>query len=93
MDDDGNSSLVFEEFSNGIAESGLKVPPEIMRALFDQFDSDGSGSVSINEFLLAVRVSVPLMLTYKKKITKKLQKNLKNYKKIYKNYKKITKRI
>jgi calcyphosin len=57
MDDDGNSSLVFEEFSNGIAESGLKVPPEIMRALFDQFDSDGSGSVSINEFLLAVRVS------------------------------------
>ena len=84
MDDDGNSSLVFEEFSNGIAESGLKVPPEIMRALFDQFDSDGSGSVSINEFLLAVRVSAPLMLTYKKKITKKLQKNLKNYKKITK---------
>ena len=83
MDDDGNSSLVFEEFSNGIAESGLKVPPEIMRALFDQFDSDGSGSVSINEFLLAVRVSVPLMLTYKKKLQK-------NYKKIFfLNYKKI----
>ena len=29
-----------------------------MRALFDAFDSDKSGSVCINEFLKAIRVSI-----------------------------------
>ena len=58
MDDDGSKSLAFNEFANGISESGLKLNTDMVRALFDQFDSDDSGCVSINEFLLAVRVTI-----------------------------------
>ncbi|EFX68766.1 hypothetical protein DAPPUDRAFT_228861 [Daphnia pulex] len=54
MDEDGNRSLSFEEFSKGIDESGVKTE-DGCRALFDAFDKDGSGSVCINEFLKAIR--------------------------------------
>ena len=57
MDDDGSRSLGYEEFKNGIAESGLNVSDESSKELFDEFDKDGSGTVSVDEFLRAIRVS------------------------------------
>lgn len=55
MDDDGSRSLGYDEFQKGIEESGLKVNVEICQALFEEFDIDRSGTVSINEFLRAIR--------------------------------------
>jgi len=55
MDDDGSRSLGYEEFKNGIAESGLNVSDESSKELFDEFDKDGSGTVSVDEFLRAIR--------------------------------------
>ncbi len=63
MDDDGNRSLGFEEFRKGIDESGVKVTEDGCRALFDAFDTDRSGSVCINEFLKAIRVSPPIIFS------------------------------
>ena len=62
MDDDGNRSLGYEEFRKGIEESGVKVTADGCRALFDVCDKDRSGSVSIDEFLRAIRVGLILEL-------------------------------
>ncbi|XP_014241875.1 calcyphosin-like protein isoform X1 [Cimex lectularius] len=55
MDDDGNKTLSFEEFSKGVKEAGLNLDGESMKELFDRFDKDGSGSITLDEMLLAIR--------------------------------------
>ena len=56
MDDDGSKSLQFQEFSKGIRETGLECTNEEAKEMFTTFDKDKSGSVNIDEFLLAIRV-------------------------------------
>lgn len=68
MDDDGSRSLGFEEFRKGIDESGVKITPEACRTLFEAFDTDGSGSVCINEFLKAIRVGLFLFAFFAPRI-------------------------
>ena len=58
MDDDGSKSLGFEEFSKGIRETGLELDEEGYREMFENFDKDSSGQVSIDEFLFSVRVGI-----------------------------------
>ena len=57
MDDDGSKCLNFEEFAKGIRETGLDCTDEDARVMFEHFDKDGSGTVNIDEFLMAIRVS------------------------------------
>jgi Ca2+-binding EF-hand superfamily protein len=56
IDDDGSKTICFPEFKKGIHDSGLIMEDEGYRELFALFDMDGSGSVSIDEFLFSIRV-------------------------------------
>lgn len=58
MDDDGNKQLTEEEFIRGLKETGLELSDEEAKELFAKFDDDNSGSISVGEFLLHVRVSL-----------------------------------
>lgn len=54
-DDNGNGQLEFSEFSKVVAEHAMHWAPLQIRAVFDAFDSDKSGTISYNEFLVGVR--------------------------------------
>ena len=60
IDDDGSKQLSYEEFSKGIHDTGLDLDEEGYQTMFQLFDKDGSGSVSIDEFLFSVRVGCVL---------------------------------
>ena len=57
IDDDRSKQLSYEEFRKGIHDTGLVMEEEGYREMFTLFDKDGSGQVSIDEFLYSVRVS------------------------------------
>lgn len=59
MDDDGNKKLNLEEFTKGLHEAGLDVPDEEIQEIFNKFDTDNDGNVSVDEFIVAIRVSIP----------------------------------
>lgn len=56
MDVDGSHNLTFEEFRDGIRQFGIMFENRELRALFDAIDSDHSGKIDYEEFLIAVRV-------------------------------------
>lgn len=57
IDDDNSRKLEFSEFKKGIADYGLTLSNEEATALFKSLDTDGSGAVDYEEFLLALRVN------------------------------------
>lgn len=57
MDEDGNKNLNLEEFLTGLKEMGMELTDEKGEELFKKFDTDDSGSINIEEFLVHIRVS------------------------------------
>ena len=57
MDDDGNKTLNFDEFKKGITEYSLGLTRDEITAIFKKFDTDSSGSIDFDEFLVKLRVS------------------------------------
>lgn len=56
MDENGNKSLNFQEFMNGIKKSGLDCKEDEIRAIFNNIDVNKNGSISMTEFLNKLRV-------------------------------------
>lgn len=56
IDDNGDKSLDLEEFTKGLRDTGLEVSNEEAQEIFNQFDTDASGTINMNEFLLGIRV-------------------------------------
>ena len=56
FDRDGDRRLSQTEFENGIRNYGLYFDTDQMKGLFAAFDTDGSGTVSFDEFLERLRV-------------------------------------
>ena len=56
MDDDRSKNLGYDEFRKGIEETGLDLKEEGYKEMFTKFDKDGSGKLSIDEFLFSIRV-------------------------------------
>jgi len=55
MDDDNSKSLNKAEFNKAVQDFGLGFTSAQNSALFDYFDVDGSGTISYDEFLRAIR--------------------------------------
>ncbi|XP_071495198.1 calcyphosin-like protein [Diadema setosum] len=55
MDDDGNRSLDFAEFSKGMRDYGVNLEKKEVKKIFEIFDSDGSGTIDFDEFLIKLR--------------------------------------
>ncbi|CAB3239654.1 unnamed protein product [Arctia plantaginis] len=55
MDDDGSTQLTKEEFFNGIKETGLELRHKDAEELFEKFDIDKIGFISLDEFLSQIR--------------------------------------
>lgn len=59
IDDNGDKNLDLEEFTKGLADTGLEVEKSEAQEIFNQFDTDGSGTINMTEFLLGIRVRKP----------------------------------
>lgn len=57
MDDDGNKKLNLEEFMKGLEETGLELSEDEINEVFQKFDTDSDGNISVDEFIVGIRVS------------------------------------
>ena len=57
MDDDGSKTLDLREFRDGLHDYGLReLDDQTITEVFRELDKDGSGKLSFDEFLVAIRV-------------------------------------
>jgi len=54
-DDNGNKQLDKGEFKKGLQDYGLRLTNGEVDLIFKEYDKDGSGSISFDEFLTALR--------------------------------------
>ena len=64
-DDDGNKKLNLEEFKKGLHDYGVTgVSAAEIEELFNMFDTDNSGTINFDEFLVALRVRLNLSMVF-----------------------------
>lgn len=56
IDDDSSNDLSLEEFVKGLKDTGMDISEEESEEVFKEVDVDGSGSLNMTEFLVALRV-------------------------------------
>ncbi|KAH8863130.1 Calcyphosin-like protein [Schistosoma japonicum] len=56
IDDDGNKKLDFKEFSKGCRDFGVDLSKEEIKEIFDEIDTDQSGFIDFDEFLMSLRI-------------------------------------
>ena len=54
LDENGNKTLDFGEFCKGMKNAGLNIPEDVLQELFNDFDYDGSGMISYDEFMVKI---------------------------------------
>lgn len=64
MDEDGNKNLSLEEFKVGLEETGLELSDDEINDIFQKFDVNGDGNISINEFIESIRVGIYMSQFY-----------------------------
>ncbi|KMQ97650.1 calcyphosin-like protein [Lasius niger] len=57
MDEDGNKKLNHEEFKTGLEETQMELGVDEINEIFQKFDTDEDGNISVDEFLIGIRVS------------------------------------
>lgn len=57
MDEDGNKKLNIEEFKTGLKQTELEIGDDEIDEIFQKFDTDEDGNISVDEFLVGIRVS------------------------------------
>ena len=57
IDKNNNRLIDSSELDTGLRQMGVNLNPEQVEALLKYFDRDGSGSIDLNEFMVAIRVS------------------------------------
>ncbi|VDQ02768.1 unnamed protein product [Trichobilharzia regenti] len=56
IDDDGNKKLDFREFSKGCRDFGVDLTKDEIKEIFDEIDTDQSGFIDFDEFLVSLRI-------------------------------------
>ncbi len=56
VDDDSSRSLTFKEFHDGLINHNVVLTSDEISQIFKDFDKDGSGLISYDEFLIYLRV-------------------------------------
>lgn len=57
MDEDGNKKLNLEEFKTGLKQTELELSDDEIEEIFRKFDTNEDGNISVDEFLVGIRVS------------------------------------
>lgn len=58
MDEDGNKQLNSEEFKTGLEKTGMDISDDEINEIFQKFDTDEDGNISVDEFLVGIRVNL-----------------------------------
>lgn len=58
IDKNKNRLIDASELEEGLRQMGVNLVPEQVSALLAHFDKDGSGQIDLNEFMVAIRVSI-----------------------------------
>lgn len=64
MDEDGNKKLNLEEFKTGVEETGMEISDDEINKIFQKFDTDEDGNISVDEFLIGIRVSLHKLFNF-----------------------------